>query len=98
MLLGVGIAQRDAPAPQPERLALPAVHADLQARAMAACYAEALVMSNCSRTELHTVLDSASVQRLRSPMNVITCTPTTTRERPCSSSMLANASGAGPSN
>jgi hypothetical protein len=71
MLRSVGIAHRDATAPQPERLVLPAVRPDLQARAMAAGLAEALVLPDCSRTELPTVLDSGSVQRLRGAMNVI---------------------------
>ena len=71
MLRSVGIAPRDATAPQPERLALPAVRVDLQARATAAGLAEALLLADCSRTELHTVLAGGPVRRLGGPMNFI---------------------------
>lgn len=61
ILLSVGIAHRDASLAQLERVAVtPPARGGLQARALAAGCAEVMVLSTCSRTELHTVLDLPS--------------------------------------
>jgi glutamyl-tRNA reductase len=57
-LLTVGIAHHDAPLAQLERVAVTsAARAQLRAQALAAGCAEILVLSTCSRVELHAVLD-----------------------------------------
>lgn len=56
--LTVGIAHHDAPLAQLERVAVTsAARAQLRARALATGCAEILVLSTCSRVELHAVLD-----------------------------------------
>ncbi len=56
--LTVGIAHHDAPLAQLERVAVTsAARARLRAQALAAGCAEILVLSTCSRVELHAVLD-----------------------------------------
>jgi len=56
--LTVGIAHHDAPLAQLERVAVTsAARARLRTRALAAGCAEILVLSTCSRVELHAVLD-----------------------------------------
>jgi len=56
--LTVGIAHHDAPLAQLERVAVTsAARARLRAQALAAGCAEVLVLSTCSRVELHAVLD-----------------------------------------
>nr|MDQ4007339.1 hypothetical protein [Actinomycetota bacterium] len=58
--LAVGLAHHGTPLPQLERVAAGAsARAELQAAALAAGCAEALVLSTCSRTELHVVLADA---------------------------------------
>jgi glutamyl-tRNA reductase len=58
MLLTVGIAHHDAPLAQLERAAVvAAARAQLQERAIAAGCAEVMVLSTCSRVELHAVLE-----------------------------------------
>jgi glutamyl-tRNA reductase len=57
-LLTVGVAHHDAPLGRLERVAVAAAGRQrLQAAALAAGCAEILVLSTCSRTELHAVLD-----------------------------------------
>jgi glutamyl-tRNA reductase len=71
ILLTVGVAHRDAPLAGLERVAVTAsaARSALHAKALAAGCTEILVLSTCSRTELHTVvdvpsLDAASGRRL----------------------------------
>lgn len=62
ILLTVGIAHRDASLEQLEQVAVtPRARAELQRRALSFGCAEVMVLSTCSRTEVHAILDVDSV-------------------------------------